>query len=81
MTGVNPHPIHALILQYLFLCKVKRVSANDLSLREFFYSYAMSKTPVVITDLVDKMTDTLWTLQHIIDIAGKRYNQRLAYKY
>ncbi|XP_067671162.1 uncharacterized protein [Haliotis asinina] len=51
--------------------QVKRVSASDLSVREFFYTYAASSTPVVITDLVDKMTSAPWTLQHIRDVAGE----------
>ncbi|XP_071105155.1 uncharacterized protein [Haliotis cracherodii] len=51
--------------------QVKRVSARGLSMQEFFYAFAATSTPVVITDLVDKMTAVPWTLQHIRDVAGE----------
>ncbi|XP_046554523.1 LOW QUALITY PROTEIN: uncharacterized protein LOC124263846 [Haliotis rubra] len=51
--------------------QVRRVSASNLSMQEFFYTYAATSTPVVITDLVDKMTSVPWTLQHICDVAGE----------
>ena len=37
---------------------------------EFFYNYALTNTPVVITGVVDKMMTTPWTMQHIKDKAG-----------
>lgn len=45
--------------------QVERRSANDLSFKEFFVTYAMTHTPVVITDMVEKMTPNPWTLDYI----------------
>lgn len=50
--------------------QVHHVSAESLSFSDFFYNYAVTSTPVVITGLVDKMTTVPWTLQHIADVAG-----------
>jgi hypothetical protein len=49
---------------------VERVSADNLSYKDFFYKYALTSTPVVITGLVNEMTTVPWTLEHIADIAG-----------
>ena len=32
---------------------------------EFFYNYALTNTPVVITGVVDKMMTTPWAMQHV----------------
>ena len=42
-----------------------RRSANDLSFKEFFVTYALTHTPVVITDMVDKMMLNPWTLDYL----------------
>ncbi|XP_060556292.1 bifunctional arginine demethylase and lysyl-hydroxylase JMJD6-like, partial [Ruditapes philippinarum] len=50
--------------------QVERLSADNLSYKDFFYKYALTSTPVVITGLVNEMTTVPWTLEHIADIAG-----------
>ena len=47
---------------------VARVDHKDLSFHDFFTKYALTSTPVIITGL--KLTEKIWTLQHIKSIAG-----------
>ena len=54
----------------MLTAQVRRVSADQLSVKDFFYHHALPGIPVVITGLVSKMTSTPWTLQHIAQVAG-----------
>lgn len=51
--------------------QVERVPVDNLTFKDFFYKYALTSTPVIVTGVVDKMTTVPWTQQHIADIAGK----------
>ena len=42
----------------------------SLSVDEFTQRYAMTHTPVIITGMIDCVTTTPWTLQHVRQIAG-----------
>lgn len=56
----------ALFPGYFCLCvQVEKRHANSLSFSEFFFRYALTHTPVVITGLVGHMTLTPWTLDYI----------------
>ena len=49
-----------------FICvQVEKRHADSLTLSEFFFQYALTHTPVVITGLVGHMTPTPWTLDYI----------------
>ena len=48
--------------------QVERRSAVDLSYEEFFTEYALTHTPVVITDAVDKMVTQPWTFDLIKEV-------------
>ncbi|XP_041363536.1 bifunctional arginine demethylase and lysyl-hydroxylase JMJD6-like isoform X2 [Gigantopelta aegis] len=50
--------------------QVDRVSSNELTVEEFYMKYAKTRTPVIITDMAEKMTRGPWTLQHIKNVAG-----------
>ncbi|KAK3580713.1 hypothetical protein CHS0354_005717 [Potamilus streckersoni] len=50
--------------------QVMRVHIEDLSYADFFYKFALTSTPVVITGLATKMTVAPWTMQHIKERAG-----------
>ena len=49
-----------------FICvQVEKRHADSLTFSEFFFQYALTHTPVVITGLVGHMTPTPWTLDYI----------------
>ena len=48
------------------------MSSYKLTVEEFHMKYAKGRIPVIITDVVDKMTQNAWTLQHIKQVAGYR---------
>ena len=45
--------------------QVERRSGIDLSYEEFFTHYALTHTPVVITDVVGEMVTQSWTFDYI----------------
>ncbi len=45
--------------------QVERVCASVLSVEQFQRHYAHTRTPLVITGLLDHMTSTPWTLDHM----------------
>ena len=54
----------------LTMLQVERVSSATLSYSDFLYRYALTSTPVIITDLT--LTTSPWTLEHVAEIAGRR---------
>ena len=50
--------------------EVERVPGDSLSSEEFFSKYAATRTPVIITGVVDKMTATPWTIDHVAKQIG-----------
>jgi hypothetical protein len=52
--------------------QVESRSAVDLSYKEFFTEYALTHTPVVITDAVDKMVTQPWTFDLIKEVMGSK---------
>ncbi|VDI62083.1 Hypothetical predicted protein [Mytilus galloprovincialis] len=48
--------------------QVDRISAQDLTVEEFFHNYECTSTPVIITNV--QMTRVPWTLNHVKEIAG-----------
>ncbi|KAL3877711.1 hypothetical protein ACJMK2_035376 [Sinanodonta woodiana] len=58
------------VLEFPTAKQVKRVHIEDLSYEDFFYKFALTSTPVVITGLAAKMTAVPWTMQHIKEKAG-----------
>ncbi|XP_078581463.1 uncharacterized protein LOC144864916 [Branchiostoma floridae x Branchiostoma japonicum] len=51
---------------------VERVSGNSLSAAEFFKRYSSTSTPVVITDVVEGMTLSRWTIEYLRDSIGNK---------
>ena len=47
---------------------MERRCAVNLSLKEFIKEFALTRTPVVITGLIDYMTVKPWTLDYIKDV-------------
>ena len=53
----------------VYIPQVERRSGLDLSYKEFFTQYALTHTPVVITDIVDQMGTHPWTFDYIREVA------------
>ena len=49
--------------------QVERRSCSELSCEEFLQYYVETRTPVIITDLVQKITSTTWTLEHVKEVS------------
>lgn len=56
-------------MSIVYIPQVERRSGLDLSYEEFFTQYALTHTPVVITDAVDQMVTQPWTFDYIREVA------------
>ena len=56
-------------MSIVYIPQVERRSGLDLSYEEFFTQYALTHTPVVITDAVDQMVTQPWTFDYIKEVA------------
>ncbi|XP_066299717.1 bifunctional arginine demethylase and lysyl-hydroxylase PSR-like [Branchiostoma lanceolatum] len=51
---------------------VERVSGNSMSADKFFKKYSSTSTPVVITDVVEDMTHSQWTIEYLRAMIGHK---------
>ena len=48
--------------------QVKRHHYSLLDTKEFLFQYCVSKTPVIITGMVEHMTTVRWDMQHVKEV-------------
>ena len=51
------------------LAQVQRRAYADFTREEFFLQYVQTRTPVIITGLVEKMTSKPWTLDYMKEVS------------
>ena len=61
-------PNYYVIFDRTQMVQVERRCATNLSLKEFIEGFALTRTPVVITGLIDHMTVKPWSLDYIKEV-------------